>query len=83
MPEHPAPAPVRTGALDDDGKTVLAPPEADISVGLRGCLHHAHHPHHNQEMHRLTGLDKTAHEHALTAPTPSCSHRTPCSLSTW
>lgn len=54
-----------TGALDDDGETVLAPPEADIVLDLRRTLRN---PHHDPAMRYLTGLDQVVYDHVLATP---------------
>jgi UPF0042 nucleotide-binding protein len=54
-----------TGALDDDGLTVLEPPTADVTLDLRRTLHN---PHHDPAMRHRTGLDEVVHAHVLDTP---------------
>lgn len=54
-----------TGALDDDGSTVLEPPTAEITLDLRRCLYN---PHRDPAMRYLTGLDDVVHAHVQNTP---------------
>lgn len=54
-----------TGALDEDGRTVLEPPEADVTLDLRRCLYN---PHRDPAMRYLTGLDEVVYAHVMATP---------------
>lgn len=54
-----------TGVLDDDGETLLVPPEADITLDLRRRLRN---PHCDPAMRTLTGLDTVVFDHVLATP---------------
>ncbi len=54
-----------TGALDDDGRTVLEPPTADLVLDLRRCLYN---PHRNPAMRYATGLDEEVYAYVLDTP---------------
>ncbi|GGZ23687.1 hypothetical protein GCM10010387_16110 [Streptomyces inusitatus] len=54
-----------SGTLDDDGRTVIEPPTADITLDLRRALHN---PHHDPKMRHLTGLDDAVYERVLATP---------------